>query len=99
VRPALRTKPKLAVAAFDRAAHHDHALQFEKGCGVLVDQRTYIHQRSDGDQSDLPGVAANLIENEARCVWMRRFREMAAFAVAFLIHYVGGFGWRAGEDG
>src|SRR6266700_309298 len=49
---------EVAIAALDGAAHHNDALELAEGGGVVVDGGTHVHQRADGDERDLAGVAA-----------------------------------------
>src|SRR5580658_4654754 len=95
---AFGTEPQLAVATFDGAAHHDHAFEFEESCRVFVDQRANVHQRADGDQRDLAGITANLLEDEIRGAGMKGPGEVTTLAIAALIHHIGGVSGCTGED-
>src|SRR5260370_5235264 len=79
-----RAETEVAVTALDAAAHHNDALELTKGGGGLVDGGANVHQRADGDQCDLAGVAENLLEEEGDGVGVRRLGEMAGFSVAAL---------------
>ncbi len=77
-------KAEVAVAALDGAAHHDDALEFAEGGGVLVDGGANVHQGADGDEGDLAGVASDLVEEEGDGVRVGELGEAAGFGVAAL---------------
>ena len=66
-----RRSPLCAVvAAIDAAAHHHHPLELAKGGRVPLDGRLHVEERADGDQRDLAGVGANLVEQERNRIGM-----------------------------
>jgi len=75
----------VTVAALEGAAHHNDALEFAEGGRVFVDGGADVHERTDGDQRDLAGVAADLLKQEGDGIWMRRLGEAAGFRVAALV--------------
>ena len=79
-----RAEAEVAVTALDGAAHHNDALELAEGGGVFVDGGTDVHQRADGDERDLAGVAPDLVEEEGDGVGVRRLGEAAGFGVAAL---------------
>jgi hypothetical protein len=89
-----RAEAEVAVAALDGAAHQDDAPELSESGGVFVDGGADVHQRADGDEGDLAGVAANLVEKEGDGVGVGGLGEMAGFGVAALGEV--GF-WRGGR--
>src|SRR5258708_4682374 len=85
----------VTVTALDGAAHHNDALEFAEGGRVFVDGGADVHERTDGDQRDLAGVAADLLKQEGDGIWMRRLGEAAGFRVAALRERTLGGRWRA----
>lgn len=92
-----RTETEVAVAAMDGAAHQDDALELAEGGGIFVDGGTDVHQRTDGDERYLAGIAADLVEEKGDGVWVRRLGEMAGFGVAALGESA--FRWRRNSGG
>src|SRR6266478_4544733 len=84
LRPEGRRIAKIAVAALDGAAHHDHALELAKRGRVFVDDAADVHQGSDGDQGDLARVTVDLFQDEGDSIGMRWLRIVPAFGVASL---------------
>ncbi len=87
---------EVAVAAVNRAAHENDALEFAEGGGILVDGGADVHQGADGDENDLAWVTADLVEEESCGVGVGGLGEVAGFRVAALGEV--GFG-RAGCAG
>ncbi len=94
-----RAEAEVAVAAVDGAAHEDDALEFAEGGGVLVDSGADVHQGADGDESDLAGVAADLVEEEGDGVRVGELGKVAGFGVAALGEVGFGRGGCAGGYG
>ena len=92
-----RAETEVAIAAVDGAAHQDNALEFAEGGGIFVDGGADVHQWADGDEGDLAGVAADLVEEKGDGVGMRRLGEVAGFGVATLRE--GTFGRRGNAGG
>ncbi len=90
---------EIAVSAVDGAAHHDDALEFAEGGGVFVDGGADVHQGADGDESDLAGVAADLVEEEGDGVRVGELGKVAGFGVAALSERGFGRGGCAGGYG
>src|SRR5229473_1206940 len=90
---------EIAVSAVDGAAHHDDALEFAEGGGVLVDGRADVHQGADGDEGDLAGVAADLVEEEGYGIGVGGLGKVAGFGVAALGEVGFGRGGCAGGYG
>jgi len=79
-----RAEADVAVAALDGAAHEDDALELSEGGRIFVDGGADVHQRTDGDQRDLAGVAANLFEEKSNGIGVGKLGEVAGFGVAAL---------------
>ena len=95
-----RAEPEVAVAALDGTAHHNDALELVERGGILVDGGADVHQRADGEERDLAGVAADLIKKEDDGVRMRRrLGEAAGLGVAALGEGALRGGGRAGSYG
>src|SRR6266853_931197 len=85
----------VTVAALDGAAHHNDALEFSEGGRGFVDGGTDVHERTDGNQRDLGGVAADLVKQEGDGIGMRRLGVVTGFRVAALGEGALGRRWRA----
>jgi len=70
-----------------------------EGGGIAVDEGANVDERADGDEGDLAGIAANLVENEIHGGRMRSAGEAAGIAVTALAHGIFGLRGDAGEDG
>src|SRR6267143_2250500 len=79
-----RAEAEVAVAALDGATHQDDALQLAEGGGVFVDGGADVHEGADGDERDLAGVAADLVEEEGDGVGVGGLGEVAGFGVVAL---------------
>ncbi len=62
---------EVVVAAADRAAHDDDALEQPEGGGVLLDDGSDVGEGAESDEGDLVGVLLYLVEQEGDCVGVR----------------------------
>ena len=92
-------KAEFAVTAMNGAAHDDDALELQKSLRIFFDESANVDERTDADESDLAGVALDLVENEVHRGRVRRAGERAGIAESALVHAIGCVGGNAGENG
>jgi len=69
---------RLVVAAFDRAAHHHHALELPERLGIFFDYGAHVHERPNGNQGNFAGIAAEFTQYEVDGLRMRNAFGMVA---------------------
>ena len=86
-RQSLRDRRRHAIRVhqgLNIAAHDHHPFQLAESGRILIDHRADIGQRPDGDQGDLAGIFARLVQDEIHRRRMRSARERAALGIAAL---------------
>ena len=78
---------EVAVAFADRAAHDDDAIEFLEGGRIAIDGGADVGERTDGDERDVAGIFADLVEEEIDGLRVGFWRDGAAFCPLRLAEY------------